>query len=157
MIETEDWRADASTLPNTLHGLLEMAISDLEKVKDRPGVQINMNEWVRRTGDRTCEVCMAGAVLMETCRLQWKHTMVETLLPAIDPGFLRSTVMNKLEAINHLRTGKVHAAAITMNRLRELRASGIPDDYIITPYYMDRGKFRTDINNLVAILKEHDV
>jgi len=51
-------------LPNTLHGLLRVAINDLREVEKQPKkFVVDMGRWIGRAGAGKCKVCMAGAVL----------------------------------------------------------------------------------------------
>ena len=59
------------TLPNSLHGLLQTAIKDIEKVLEEPNIyRVVMNYWhgPRNYYDEfvRCEVCMAGAVMAKS-------------------------------------------------------------------------------------------
>ena len=60
-------------LPSTMHGLLSLAISDLKKVKEDKKYIINMNHFhkYKKSVDK-CEVCMAGAVLAKTLKIDYK-------------------------------------------------------------------------------------
>lgn len=51
-------------LPEKLSELLELALADLEVVKALPGYHINMQTYYRRSDDDSCQVCLAGACMV---------------------------------------------------------------------------------------------
>jgi hypothetical protein len=94
-------------LPDTLSGLLEVAIKDLKAVEKDPRFEIDMGHWFLGTGSglAKCSVCMAGAVLAKS--LDWEPDLVLHGPASLDDIGLTG----KLRAINSLRQGYVGAAA----------------------------------------------
>lgn len=92
-------------LPNKLSELLTVAVNDFRKVLKRKikGVTPNMGVWVaKNTSDGPCQVCLAGAALVGTCKV--KPIVGEALYSVPVP------VMRKAHAINNLRTGDAFRA-----------------------------------------------
>lgn len=92
-------------LPDKLSDLLELALSDLIKCQEDSKYEIDMAYWVRKTHDR-CVVCLAGAVLAQTCGL----TSVE------QPDYLCNELENKAYAIDYARRGMLDLA---LNRMEQ--------------------------------------
>ena len=58
---------ERSRLPNTLHELLSLALTDLKKCVDDDNDRIDMSVWHELDyNDDVCDVCMAGAVMAKT-------------------------------------------------------------------------------------------
>lgn len=51
----------------TLSDLLRRVVSDMRFVKERYGVEFDMDEWVSTTDDGRCAVCAAGAFVLAEC------------------------------------------------------------------------------------------
>lgn len=53
-------------LPDTLSGLLRLAVKDARAIEKTAGYRLNMSKWVWPASDGVCEVCMAGAIMVRT-------------------------------------------------------------------------------------------
>ena len=87
-------------LPDTLSGLLEIAIEDIEainKIKETGGYYLIMSSWYEPKSTY-CYICMAGAVMVQ--RLLSRKRIEVELTPC---SFIYSTITQKLWAINSLR------------------------------------------------------
>ena len=83
-------------LPNTLHGLLRVAIDDarkLDRIKYRPV----WNQWHEPLSTNRCAVCLAGVVIAGSMGLS----------PSVscDPIYFERPVDRKLQALNDMRMG----------------------------------------------------
>jgi hypothetical protein len=101
----------APKLPNTLHGLLRVALADLKKTIADPRYVVNMGAWHDGTDgafylEPKCEVCMAGAVMAQRCGVP----------PTEDarPTHFLSSLTGKFLAINSLREGFVLEALVAL-------------------------------------------
>lgn len=60
-------------LPDTLHGLMRVALDDLRLCAKDPCYKIHMGSWHRprqdRNGNEACWVCMAGAIMAQTLQV----------------------------------------------------------------------------------------
>jgi hypothetical protein len=85
-------------LPNKLSGLLEIAVTDMQKIRRRKGYVLNMSTW--HTPDivagKPCHVCMAGSVM--ACTLSVPSSEFA------EPGS-STEIDRKLRAINQMRIG----------------------------------------------------
>ena len=92
----------AAKLPNTLSGLLHLAVADAQKVARKPGYKLNMTVWhwperKVRTKRTVCDVCMAGSVIANTLKVRRTHNT--------EPWDLPHALQPKIEAINSMRLG----------------------------------------------------
>lgn len=90
------------TLPDTLSGLLRVAVNDYLSCLQDPHYGINMLQW-HEPGKDVCYVCLAGAVMARSLGTGREESKAPN-------DFLRS-VFWKLQALDHLREGLIHAAA----------------------------------------------
>lgn len=93
---------------NTLHELLALALDDFEKVLGNDRYRVNMNVAHLPRGSR-CSVCLAGALIANTLG---RNPEEEVWLD--DEAFSRE-VVNRLEAIDHLRLGQIRFAKKLLN------------------------------------------
>ena len=98
-------------LPNTLSGLLRVAVNDAKLCEADPKFQLNMSNWVEASYEddssgnpMQCHVCMAGAVLVQ--RSGVPLGALYGYVPDDDPG----ETDRKMVAINDLRVGAVSRA-----------------------------------------------
>lgn len=94
-------------LPETLSGLIRLAVADLERAEADQGYEVNMITW-HEPKRRRCAVCMAGAVIA----FSLEGDPTEELGPN---DFGRETNA-KLRAINLARTGELSGALQQMKR-----------------------------------------
>ena len=96
---------EPTKLPDTLHGLLTVALDDLKKVERSKRYDVDMGVW-HCPDDLTggCSVCAAGAVMAKTLGLGRGVATTPGLL--LDDGLTDEDTCNKLRAINKLRGGE---------------------------------------------------
>ena len=130
----------SAKLPNTLYGLLRVAIRDLLKVeKMKKKYVIEMGDW--HTPNGKCAVCMAGAVMAA-------NKMIPDAKYIGFPGcYFDDATARKFDAINFLRIGCVHDAAIEL----EIKDCTVPDRD--THNYSERTEFFKDMRQLLKELK----
>lgn len=88
-------------LPNTLSGLLAVAVKDIQLLEKNPKFILDMNYWLKKTNGGKCHVCMAGAVMHK--ELNVKITKNVDLDAWSGGGY---AIVNKLYAINNMREGR---------------------------------------------------
>ena len=87
-------------LPNTLHGLLKVAIEDVKKAMKNKHIKLDMDEWQTtiknfKNKDIKCVCCMAGAVMI--------HRLNTNINKEYCPNYFTKKIQNKLYAIDSLR------------------------------------------------------
>jgi len=95
-------------LPGTLSGLLRVAVHDVLLVEADPKFELNMSQWVEGSDipGVVCEVCMAGAVLVQ----RTKQSLEDLLWMSNPSAVVDGPTSWKLEAINAMRTGCFRSA-----------------------------------------------
>lgn len=93
-------------LPDKLSDLLELALNDCQIVFTSGRYIENMEYWHHPKGDR-CAVCMAGAVMANTLRVPIEES--------VDPTHMESDTLERLLAINDMRTGEMFNAYERLN------------------------------------------
>lgn len=150
-----------SKLPDTLSGLIRVALADLRKVEARADIyRIDMSEW--HTGTRTldrsprkCAVCLAGAVMAFSLDAPYSEFRTPSYYVEGADG---ENIMNKLSAINDLRDGCV------VNAHDVLTGGLIPPDEdildidkqficMVPPYEEDPEEFHSQMEELAAALE----
>lgn len=91
-------------LPDTMSGLIRVALRDLKKAERTPKYKINMDEWHRPSDNgKSCSVCYAGSVMA--------FSLNAGPLASVEPSNWWNGIAQKLEVINYLRCGGVSTAA----------------------------------------------
>jgi len=98
------------TLPDTLSGLLTLALDDLAKCDADLRYIVDMGSWHEPDRQGRCAVCLAGAVMAKS--LGYPHS---SLFPSSFSGSLRC----KMEALNCLRKGECIDAWRWLNEFSE--------------------------------------
>ena len=102
------------TLPDTLSGLLRVAVKDCRKAAKTKNVKFDMGRWFDSEG-AGCYVCMAGAVMRGSLGVKTASVRAYNKKGhLLTPGSFRLPIGNKLRAINALRTGDVRQAALEL-------------------------------------------
>lgn len=128
-------------LPDTLSGLIRVALGDLERVENDPTYKVDMNEWHRPTKSGPCQVCLAGAVITRV--LSPNECYVEGNI--FNKGFDTKTRL-KFYALDSVRHGAItYAAATLMSKSRQavidqLHKNGVYDIEYGLPQYQDAPK-----------------
>jgi hypothetical protein len=137
MIKTYD-RDALLALPDKLSDLLELALSDLEKVEALPKYKVDMMQWHTSIGG-VCAVCLAGSVL------EYGRNISASMLPR--------PIADKLLAVDALREGRVYAAEFYLSGKGSIDAL----DVVVTPYYQSPELFKADIRRLIHLLREREL
>lgn len=88
-----------TTLPKKKSELLRLAVNDVLRCKEEPGKYIlDMGTWYRKDGIELCHVCMAGAVMAQTLKMD--PIIEQCSLDAI-PRDIRPAIV----LINNIRKG----------------------------------------------------
>ena len=136
-------------LPNTLHGLLRVAIDDARNL-DRIKYQPEYSRWHEPLGTDRCAVCLAGAVIAGSMGLS----------PSVfcDPLEFERPVYRKLQALNEMRTGYF---CLAWRVLHEVGFQPVPEavieafDSVPTPNaadFVDWDEFDIHLESLEAII-----
>ena len=128
-------------LPDKMSDLIRVALADLRKVEAMPNKYIvNMNAWHHgATGKHRCNVCLAGAVLAQTCKVP-RSQLCNGIAGPED---------RKIDALNELRSGWVSDAAQSLGIDRE----GFRDREIID-YNENPEEFHAQMEQLAKDLAE---
>lgn len=134
------------TLPDKPSDLIELALSDLEKVEKNPRYEINMSTW--HTPDRgKCSVCLAGAVIA--------GTLEQSIRYDLSPQSFDENTRRKLVALDHFRLGYIGDGLQEMCVERPLTLENFA---AVAPYYrFDRNLFKRDMREIIAKLRSHDL
>jgi hypothetical protein len=143
MIKTYD-RDALLALPDKLSDLLELALSDLEKVEALPKYKVDMMQWHTSIGG-VCAVCLAGSVLAMTGKMEYGRNISASMLPR--------PIADKLLAMDALREGRVYAAEFYLSGKGSIDAL----DVVVTPYYQSPELFKADIRRLIHLLREREL
>jgi hypothetical protein len=150
-------------LPDTLSGLLELALNDLRKCESDPRFKINMWRYymidTSEDVEQVCHVCLAGAVMAGTlgytiADLQsdpLNDPSVKCLLPENTP------FESKLMALDFLRRGHVGYAIAAMKHgaIKYVHnLTTVSHDRSVTPYEDDKCQWHEDMALLLKHLKE---
>lgn len=81
-------------LPDKISDLLDLALKDLRKCKKMKTRRLDMNRWFERRG-KVCVVCMAGAVMDRTMKLE----------PGTTPSGCSYSNREKILFIDEMRRG----------------------------------------------------
>ena len=127
-------------LPDTLYGLLELAMEDYEKVLQDDRYEVKMAAWHAPIEEGKCEVCLAGAVMSKTLRVDIDNFAY--------PNSFIDTIERKLLAINALRTGDIAEAGYQIGK--EIQGG----DREVADYDDNPDKWEMDMHVLIDELRE---
>lgn len=151
MIDVTLPAATARRLPDLPSQLIRVSLRDLRKVEKDEGYRVNMGDW--HCGDeglQPCEVCMAGAVMAKTLKVERSQNA--------SPYSFDSSVAGKLLAIDFLRNGDVASAIDTLSvnhRQRHTRRRKMKDRGMrgVVDYHVDPARFRREMLRLARDLE----
>ena len=131
---------------------LRQALGDLEKCEKDPRLEVCMWEWALNNG-RTCQVCLAGAILVQQEGIPSRWAAVEDL-----------PIDNKMRGIDQFRAGRIWAgvqAFCTSEPIKILsqpqRVEGI-EQYMPGPAYEDDAEgFKAYIRSIADALERIDL
>jgi len=127
--------------------LIEVAISDLIKCEKNPEYKIEMGEWHHYNKQKeVCQVCLAGAVLAQTCNLPIDYNAI------IDSKLIALHGPNEkvFDALDDFRTGRINSGFEELGLSRE---DGYNFDREIIEYVVDPHEFKAEMLQLSADLK----
>lgn len=109
-------------LPDTLSGLLRVAVNDAKLCEADPRFRLNMSNWVEASDEEDasgnplqCHVCMAGAVLVQRSGLPLDQLYgYEPVDERDGEDDVPSCLDIKLRVINHLRNGAMNRACVEL-------------------------------------------
>lgn len=144
-------------LPTVPSELITIALEDLELAEARPGVRVNMSDWRHMVYEingercrsdrphaiRTCEVCLAGAVMI--------GRLGESINQFGYPPGLGLMVENQLAALDELRDGGVGCFLDMLN----MSPPNVPIEILkmpVTLYKKDSKKFKSDLRDIAHAL-----
>jgi len=98
--------------------LIRLSIEDLIKCENSPKYSIDMGDW-HVPGKETCQVCLAGAVMAQTCEFSFDYDSDKDE-SSDNPYSRRWPEFNNLDgsifkALNHFREGDVDEAFEKLN------------------------------------------
>lgn len=128
-------------LPNKPSQLLRLAMNDLEIIEKDPRYEIDMAEYHYRADGFTCLVCMAGAVMANTMKLDYTKYAHPISFP--------DETRQKLFAINSLRCGDVVEALVILGLKMKYGLC-----FKATDYHKDKEAFKFEMEFLIIALQE---
>jgi len=135
-------------LPNKLSDCIDVALKDLDAAK-KLGFKVDMNRWYRRH-DKTCTVCLAGAVLAREFDLDAGEDAGPATLFLTD-NLITNHDYQRLHALNLVREGYVEEALDRM----ELGFKSLPPIYNISSIgNKDTKRWRKDMLSIRDYLRE---
>lgn len=151
-----------SQLPDKPSELLIVALADLEKCERSKKFHIEMAYWfMKNDNDGICEVCLAGAVMAQSCPLPGMYQEGALFEPQDYP----EAVEKKLKALNYLRIGNIDDAfnLLSIRRPKALPVQMVAEsDYDAQTHYtevlhtlsqFDRKQWKLHMLDLVGILQ----
>lgn len=135
-----------NTLPNTLNGLLAVAVSDAKSINRRLYVP-HFGYWHEPEVDGRCGVCLAGCVIAGS--LQHSRSS------EVSFRHLQPPVRNKIEALDKMRIGSFSKAYRTLyghkpsNTIRA-RLDALPGPH--QPFFFGWRQFNSHIRSLELII-----
>lgn len=137
-------------LPDTLSGLLRVAVEDSIAIEDTPGYGLNMANWYKTNG--VCEVCMGGAVMIRSAGFVPAGNLFS--YDELRSG-VEFTLRRKMLVINDMRGGSMETA---FERL-DLRSSSRAEEALLKAE--DKVKYNWDSDlgraNWKAYLEAADI
>jgi hypothetical protein len=137
-----------SKLPDKLSDLIALALRDLEACEQDPDYKIDMEFW-HAPKDGVCLVCLAGAVLSQSCGVEKDVKMY--------PSRVDSPIRRKLYVLDAVRCSNMAFAFYHMEQATGVSVYAWGTKYrscYITPYEQDKDAFKRDLRNLVTGLRK---
>ncbi len=137
----------AMKLPDKLSELLKLAIKDLLETEKDKRYSVDMDSWHEYDPRaNVCYVCLAGAVITQTIKLDFT-TQCNLIHPHYDiPGI--ETNIDQLLAINSARLGEINQAISLLGNNTKF------GDRDITDYHVNRESFLSDMYGLIDDLEK---
>ena len=129
-------------LSDTPSTAIRQAIDDLKAVEKMKEYVVDMDgSWHNMRSDGKCHLCLAGAVIARA-----GNDPLENLAP----GSFDRKLSDKLEGIDHFRTGCIAAGLADFNK-KVPRI--LTDEVRVTPYYIDPRKFKKEMLEIAESLE----
>jgi hypothetical protein len=134
---------------------IRQALEDLEKVEKDDRYAVDMGTWHLASPDGRCHVCLAGAVMAMTGRMDVGATIRD-----VRTGFPMD-VVNKLFALDSFRSGDIHEGLIYWGHAGrssdhiEKRLINIVKSHDVCPYHVDHAAFKEDVEKIARYLEEY--
>jgi len=135
-------------LPKKLSDCIDVALKDLDDAK-KLGFKVDMGRWYSR-GEKTCTVCLAGAVLAREFDLDEFEEVGPTTLYDSD-GLITEHDAERLHALNQLRGGNINEALHMVGRSKFFSP---PDIDTQSTGNMDTKQWRKDMSNIRDYLRK---
>ena len=134
-------------LPNLLSNLIEVAVTDLEKVEKSRRYSIEMSVWHEPDPDTGhCDVCLAGSVIAFT--LKEDHTK-----RVVSSSFDDAT-KNKLNALDYARCGAIDQALYVLKGEGALWAPATGGWPSVPSYSDGHDAFKAALREVATTLRE---
>lgn len=136
-----------SQLPDKPSELIRLALSDLEKCEADPRYSIDMERWHKPNG--TCAVCLAGAVMAQTCGVPVDND--------VSPHSCMGGDTKKLMALDDFRVGFVDSAVGKLGHIlpHNFQLDDQDEGYRDMPLYEDdQAAFKADMRKLADDLEQ---
>jgi hypothetical protein len=136
----------STQLPDKPSALIRVALEDLDKAIAK-GHTINMGWWVSPNGDgKTCEVCLAGAVMLDKF-----PALIEWATEEVCPTHIGEVqVERKLFALNEFRRGEIEDAFAYLGL--ELPPN-LPARHRVPNYAFEPNAFRAAMHEMADMLE----
>lgn len=135
-------------LPKKPSALIRLAVEDIEKCEADPRFRIKMTTWLDEPVPGLCEVCAAGAILVQHATVD-----LETLLNDFDKALSDAwpwTPPAFMHAVDAFRCGCIIDGLRTLD-IKPPR--GIKDRTNVIPYNLHNGLFKADMRRLATYLE----
>lgn len=145
----------AVKLPDRPSVLLRMALLDLESFTDRPGLSVDMLNWVRWLPDgKHCTACLAGAWLVQRSGLDLKDPAMFSPGGLLDFNKVTRDVRDAMEALDAFRRGDIQNALCALG-VRQ--PDDLSDTEWVGEYHDDPAKFKAAMLEIVKLLETHNL
>ena len=135
-----------------LSQILAIALHDLKKVERNKKFVVDMGTWYYPTETKTCEVCLAGAVMVGRY-----GKFVEAWGVGVSPEKFskHDDATHKFYALDSLRCGYLAAALSHMGvNPKEYVGDGVEPIRTVAEYHDDKNQWWADMRKLLADLKK---
>jgi hypothetical protein len=137
-------------LPKKPSALIRLAVEDIEKCEADPNFKIEMSAWVSMALSGRCEVCAAGAILVQNAK-HGLNAMVADMVAWADgplPSYVEFPTF--MYAVDAFRCGHI------IDGLRALDIEpprGIKEIMNVVPYSLHNGLFKADMRAMATYLE----
>lgn len=133
----------AITLPDKASELILVALEDLEKAEQAPGVAVDMATW-HTPHDGVCYVCLAGCVLRRFGPDSEKLT----------PSMFGASIINKLIALDFLRIGGTMAFVEKLGGKPARVQQFLDAPRVCSAYSTDPAQFKAELRSIAEFFRQ---